>query len=103
MNRPGVRVSLALYEAWVRKNGSAARAWLEGATGPFVDAFHCKKVEAALCLLDGDAQAAVEAASEGTALLRKATFPVTSMDREFFDQVRAAAEQSLPFPREPSR
>jgi hypothetical protein len=82
---------LALYEAWVRKNGAAARVWFKGATGPFVDAFHAKKVEAALHLLDGDARAAVEAANAGTALFSKAAFPGTSMDREFFDAVRAAA------------
>ncbi|MGO9829308.1 MAG: M50 family metallopeptidase [Myxococcaceae bacterium] len=92
ISRPGVRLSLALYEAWVRKNAAAARVWFKGASGPFVDAFHGKKVEAALHLLDGDARAALEAANEGVALLRKAAFPVTSMDREFFDEVRAAAD-----------
>jgi hypothetical protein len=92
MNRPGVRLTLALHEAWVRKNGAAVRVWFKGASGPFVDAFHGKKVEAALHLLDGDGRAALQAANEGTALFRKAAFPVTSMDREFFDEVRAAAD-----------
>lgn len=77
------------------ENGSAARAWLQGARGPFVDACQGKKVEAALYLLDGDARAALEAANERTALLRKAAFPLTSMDREVFDELRAAAGPSV--------
>lgn len=33
----------------MRKDANAARGWLRGTSGPFVDAFHTKKVEAALC------------------------------------------------------
>jgi len=86
-------MSFALYEAWVRKNGDAARAWLNGASGPFVDAFHAKKVEAALALLDGDPERAHAAADAGTTLLAKARLVVTAADHEFFDSIRSAVAQ----------
>ena len=94
--RPGVRVTCAFYEAWVRKDASAARSWLKGAEGPFLDAYHAKKVDAALALLDGDRSAALAAVHAGKALMSRARVSVTGDDHDHFDWLLAAAEQGLP-------
>jgi hypothetical protein len=90
----GIRITLAFHDAWIRKDAASARAWLAVPRSSLVDAFHRRKVDAALALLEGRLLEARQAVDETRVLMRRARFVVSGDEYEHLDAMAAAAGAS---------